>query len=1058
MAESAGTTYAEIRIALDKLQGDISKATQMFSKVDTGATRTVQATQSEFNKLGSGVSKSVGDLSKNTIGQFTKMAQGMQKAFMALPIVGLITAIAGVVTKLTSSIGKFINETSDAFFRQQKELKTLNTIIQTTGAEAWTSAAQLNQMAQEISKATGIATNDITEMQSRLLTYTNIIGENFDRAQKAAVDMAAVMKMDVTSAAETLGKALDSPMEGLTALTRQGFRFKGEIKEQIQLMVEQGDVAGAQALILKEVETAYGGVAAAQESVSGNAARLKAVQEELNAELGRTTSAFTNWWTAVKLSIAEARLFELRQSRIAAEAKESEDKIKSYTQSIDELKAAMAEASSGEVAALRERIREFENLISLEREAEAPVLARIEAAKQERALIIGNQETAQAEIRDELRRNDISARRRAQLTEYLEDYNRAIAYIEQEHRAELEAINQRMLAAQRDLDLIRERQRAGERSISQAQREAADVLKVKQLQDLMANAAKKRTEAITQAGVAVANNRITEEEYNKKVQDAYTEEANQLSVIRMNMRALNLETEAGKTAQTKAINDTTKALGNSITLEQKYKDLIAHNAAVEKANAVIFIDNANAIRLVETQRRGNAQEILALEKEIALEKLKQEEYYKNAPELQKQLEESLINMIEVQRSTESEAQKKLSEGEQEYLLLMARREGNLERVRDLEREIAREKLESEDMFKFATEETQQALLEQVDNLRTIRAEMDMEDIMRPMEDALYRQTASVEEIAALEKKRAWDSIASTSAYLNASEDTQLKVQKLFEDTYDIANKKNPWKTLSGFAQQYGGQVSQILNAGMQMYADSVRRETEILKKELETRYKMLQESLEAEKQERLYQAGFIEALTEEQFQRELELAIESGDQQRIFQAHSAHERFLIEDEFAQKQKALEEQTAREKAMLDYKVALAQWQTQLFNAAINLAQSILASFAQLGPIAGIAGAALMTTLGGIQIAAIKANKPQLQSFAYGGIVAGSSFRGDNNLIRANSGEGVFTPEQMQNMAPIDSMPDVNATILINLEGDPIAKVIVDKINRRQYLIEAGSISE
>ena len=54
---------------------------------------------------------------------------------------------------------------------------------------------------------------------------------------------------------------------------------------------------------------------------------------------------------------------------------------------------------------------------------------------------------------------------------------------------------------------------------------------------------------------------------------------------------------------------------------------------------------------------------------------------------------------------------------------------------------------------------------------------------------------------------------------------------------------------------------------------------------------------EKEKQETLYKLGYIEPATEEQHERELKLAIESGDQQRIFLAHSNLVKFQVENKY-----------------------------------------------------------------------------------------------------------------------------------------------------------------
>jgi len=334
-------------------------------------------------------------------------------------------------------------------------------------------------------------------------------------------------------------------------------------------------------------------------------------------------------------------------------------------------------------------------------------------------------------------------------------------------------------------------------------------------------------------------------------------------------------------------------------------------------------------------------------------------------------------------------------------------------------------------------------------------------LIESLNDKLIIQKGNVEEIAALEKKRAWEAIANTEDYKHASEDVQKKVQALFEETYKVSVKNDPWTNLIGSVQDYGSQVAQILSAGLLLWTDTIKRETDELKRQLEERYQMQLKALEERKQLMLYEKGFVEAATEEQHQRELELAIEAGDQQRLFQAHSNHEKWLIEQEYEKNKKELDEQAARDKAALDHKVATAEWQSQLLQAAVGIAQSIIQSFAQLGPLGGISGAALMTALGTLQLSIIAANKPKLQRFESGGIVAGNSFSGDNMLVRANSGEMFLTKQQQKNMFDAIDNNELNrepttVVIPVYLDGKIIAQSTAERINSRQVLIKQGSI--
>ncbi|WP_156377001.1 hypothetical protein [Brevundimonas sp. Root608] len=106
----------------------------------------------------------------------------------------------------------------------------------------------------------------LRSVTANLLTFGKVSGVVFDRAQTAVVDLATRMRMDLQSATVLIGKALNDPINSLSALGRTGAVTKDWIagnKDRIAAMVESGNVAGAQALILGELERQYRGSAAA---------------------------------------------------------------------------------------------------------------------------------------------------------------------------------------------------------------------------------------------------------------------------------------------------------------------------------------------------------------------------------------------------------------------------------------------------------------------------------------------------------------------------------------------------------------------------------------------------------------------------------------------------------------------------------------------------------------------------------------------------------------------------------------------------------------------------
>jgi len=149
---------------------------------------------------------------------------------------------------------------------------------------------RLVKLAEKTAKLVGVDQNLIKEGQALLLTFKSVsadankVGGVFDRATKAAIDLAAAGFGSVTSNAVQLGKALEDPIKGLAALGKSGVTFTAEQKELIKTLVETGRVAEAQEIILKAVETQVGGTAEATANASD---KMKVAWSQLQEQLGQ---------------------------------------------------------------------------------------------------------------------------------------------------------------------------------------------------------------------------------------------------------------------------------------------------------------------------------------------------------------------------------------------------------------------------------------------------------------------------------------------------------------------------------------------------------------------------------------------------------------------------------------------------------------------------------------------------------------------------------------------------------------------------------------------------
>jgi hypothetical protein len=128
---------------------------------------------------------------------------------------------------------------------------------------------RLVKQAEATARLTGVDRNLIKESQALLLTFDSVnktageAGGVFDRATQAAVDLAAAGFGSVTGNAQQLGKALEDPIKGLSALTRSGVTFTEEQQNLIRALVESNRTLEAQDVILQAIERQVGGVAEA---------------------------------------------------------------------------------------------------------------------------------------------------------------------------------------------------------------------------------------------------------------------------------------------------------------------------------------------------------------------------------------------------------------------------------------------------------------------------------------------------------------------------------------------------------------------------------------------------------------------------------------------------------------------------------------------------------------------------------------------------------------------------------------------------------------------------
>lgn len=175
----------------------------------------------------------------------------------------------------------YLKSSIESAAKGEENFKNLTQTIKSTGEAAGFSADQIKAMSKELSSQTTFSSGEIMKGQNMLLTFTNIQGDVLKKASMAMLDLSQKYGTLPEQQAIALGKALNDPVKGVTALTRVGVTFTEQQKEQIKTMQEAGNVAGAQNIILKELNTEFGGQASA--AVDTYNGQLKQVTNSFNS-------------------------------------------------------------------------------------------------------------------------------------------------------------------------------------------------------------------------------------------------------------------------------------------------------------------------------------------------------------------------------------------------------------------------------------------------------------------------------------------------------------------------------------------------------------------------------------------------------------------------------------------------------------------------------------------------------------------------------------------------------------------------------------------------------
>lgn len=198
-------------------------------------------------------------------------------------------AFTGAALLGAAALVEMVKKGSEALVEQQRIDAQTKAALASTGAAAGVSASQVGLLGEELSHYSAYSIEAVKQTENLLLTFTavkNQAGEGndvFTQTTKAVLDMSTALGEDLKDASIQVGKALNNPIVGLTALRRVGVTFDEQQVATIKHLTQTGHLLEAQKLILAELNKEFGNSAeAAGKTAAGGFAQLRNSVVELD--------------------------------------------------------------------------------------------------------------------------------------------------------------------------------------------------------------------------------------------------------------------------------------------------------------------------------------------------------------------------------------------------------------------------------------------------------------------------------------------------------------------------------------------------------------------------------------------------------------------------------------------------------------------------------------------------------------------------------------------------------------------------------------------------------
>jgi len=195
---------------------------------------------------------SLRDLISKGIEGIEKKAQSLDKQLNTL-VKGSIAAIGAY------EIYEFAKGSVEAFGEAERASVKLDNQLQNSGRASDQLRKALDDQAESLMKVSLFDDDAITGAQGIIAGYKGISNELMNNSIPAIVDAASAMGVDLASAANAVGAALEDPEQGLRKLKGLNIILSEEQKEYVKSLTDAGKKQQAQAYLLDIIKDKYKG-------------------------------------------------------------------------------------------------------------------------------------------------------------------------------------------------------------------------------------------------------------------------------------------------------------------------------------------------------------------------------------------------------------------------------------------------------------------------------------------------------------------------------------------------------------------------------------------------------------------------------------------------------------------------------------------------------------------------------------------------------------------------------------------------------------------------------